>query len=177
MSMSRNFGLVAVAALLTTATAARADWNWAWSLAGPGLSANGQLTTAGDASSFEEITAFGGTFNGQAITGILPLNSDPLYFYDNLFEYSAGAGRLSPPGILFGLVDSSHVNFGDGPPIYGIRSLGGGYIQFFTSDDFLFAATPLGMTPAVPEPATVVLLLAGLAGLGLWKKREKGAID
>jgi hypothetical protein len=139
-------------------------------LIGASTHASGTLTTVGNASSFEEVIGITGTYNGHAITGIVPLLSDPNFGYDNLFEYVGGVGHLSQPGIVFDVSGFTHVNVGDGAPngYYALWFIG----QYDFDGNLAFSAAPV-FAPPVPEPATYSIMFAGLAALGLLARRPR----
>jgi hypothetical protein len=157
------------AALMSASLAQAATWNWSYS--GPGVTASGTFTTAGNAASFEDLLSITGTRNGTAITGLVPLGSDPNYIYDNQFNNSSP--YLTEGGWLY--------NIGGSGPDSNINI-------YFDSTDFQYhdlrldalgasiTDTIVTMTvTAVPEAATYGYMALGLAGMGLVLRRRKAA--
>lgn len=136
---------------------AHADQTWAWSYTGTGVSASGTFTTAGAALVPEDILSISGFRNGAAITGLVPLDTDPNFAYDN--QFTAGTPHFSDGGMVFSVAGlDSNVN-----------------VYFFTGSyqDLVVVGADAIETPitfsvsAVPEPATALALLTGLGVLSL----------
>jgi hypothetical protein len=142
----------------------------------PTLRARLRLTTAGPATTFEDVVSITGNVNGHPITGLVPLG---WITHDNMFRLD-GARSVVYQGIGFvvdgtiGNVYLTNAGFeGFGYPVYysyapsGIpygangrdalnHLIGNGYgIHVYLT------AVP------VPEPATYAMLIAGLGLLGL----------
>ena len=86
---------------------------WSWSLTGSGVSASGVLTTLGDATSFEAVTGISGAFNGNAINGLVPLNSDARFIYNNLFAFNGATPAIDGFGLLIDVAVLGHLNLLD----------------------------------------------------------------
>jgi len=124
-------------------------------------SASGVLTVTDQGGGVYLITAISGQWNGQVITGLLPVGSyfdnDNLIFPDSDPKLSEGGFAFSVSGPIagdngFGKVSVIHL-VGDGYTDSGDNT---GYVQTFS------------LTPSapVPEPAGWMLLLLGFGGLG-----------
>ena len=117
-----------------------------------------------------------GVFDGSPITGLVPLDSDPRFVYDNLIKVSAGTGVLDALGILFDTVAFGHVNLGGSDTsafiVYytGVPGTPGAtHIDF----DLRFAVSPV--VAAVPEPETYALMLIGAVALRLMGRSSNKA--
>jgi hypothetical protein len=162
-----TFKKACLAAALTLAGlgTAHADTTWSWSYTGVDVSAFGTFTTAGAALVPEDILSISGFRNGAAITGLVPLDTDPNFLYDN--QFSAVGDHFTDGGMLFSVAGlDSNVN-----------------VYFFagTYTDLTVGAAGAVETPitfavsAVPEPATALALLTGLGVLGLRLRRRQQA--
>ena len=150
---------------LAMSTAAHADI-WAFSYTGVGVTASGTFTTAGSALVPENILSISGTRNGAAITGLVPVGVDPDFLYDNQFT------RISP-------------NFTDGGMLFSVVGVGSNVnVYFFETGYFDLAINGLNVveTPitwtvtAVPEPATVLSMMAGLGLLGVYMRKARASV-
>jgi PEP-CTERM motif len=135
---------------------AQAQQAWSFSYSGDGVTASGVFTTAGPALTFEDILSISGTRNGAAITGLVPLDSDPDFVYDNQFR-SVG-DYFTEGGMLFSVLGgTSNVN---------VYFFDGAYIDISIDGlDVTETAITFNVS-AVPEPATVLSMLAGLGLVG-----------
>ena len=171
MTFLKQAALAAAAAATLLAAGAANAATWAWSYTGPGVTAAGTLTTAGNALSPEAILSITGTRNGATILGLVPLGIDPNYEYDN--EFTIGNPHFSEPGMLFDLgggLDSSHVNL-----YYDLTT--NNYVDL-RINDVTGAVIDTNVTfnvSAVPEAATYAYMALGLAGLGIAARRRKSA--
>lgn len=140
---------------------------WDWSYSGTGVAASGTFTTAGNALTAESILSFNGVRNGDAITGLVPLNSNPGFNYDNLFQ--TGVPKVNSNGILFnvtaGGVGDVNIYYQDGAyHEYTYSGIPGGVLD---------RTVNFQVTAAVPEPETYAMLLAGLGLVGAIARRRK----
>lgn len=157
-------GAVAVGGLASLSSAQAEVW--AFSYSGADVTASGTFTTAGPALSPENILSIAGFRNGVAITGLVPVGVDTNFTYDN--QFTIGSPNLTEGGFLYSLA-------------------GGGLntnVYFFEGDYYEVYVTPAGAvfdTPiswsvtAVPEPATVLSMLAGLGLLGVYMRKARAA--
>ncbi len=154
-------GALGVAALLY-GTAAQAV-TWAFSYSGTGVTASGTFTTAGAALTPESILSIAGQRNGFAITGLVPLGTDPDFLYDN--EFTIAAPNFTDGGVLFSLVG--------GRPNTNVYFFEGGYFDLFISDGGPVETPITWAVAVVPEPATVLTMLAGLGLLGACMRKAR----
>lgn len=157
-----KFKQACFAAALTLAGlgSAHADQSWVWSYTGAGVSASGSFTTAGAALVAEDILSFTGQRNGAAITGLVPLDTDPNFLYDN--QFSAVGDHFTDGGVVFSVTGQDNVN---------VYFFGGEYVDLVIAGGVTPIETPISFTvaaAAVPEPATVLSMLAGLGLLGVF---------
>jgi hypothetical protein len=162
---------VAVSALAPAAPVQAATWTWDYSTAG--ISAAGTFTTTDtpDTNGFYAIIAITGSRNGVAITGLEPAGSaipgnDP-YAVDNLV--SIAGPQLTWNGFGYALADGSWANpFSDGSTAWEYLSVPPYPEGAGQEVAVAFSAAP------VPEPATGVLALLGVAGLVTASRARRG---
>ncbi len=157
---------LAIGALgLSSLGAAHADQTWIWSYTGDGVTAAGTLTTAGPALVPEAILSVTGSRNGLAITGLVPLGTDPFFEYDN--EFSSVAPYFSAPGMLYSVAG--------GQPNVNVYFFNGEYFDLY-ADGLEAIEVPItfSVTAApVPEPSTVLAMMAGLGLLGVYMRKNR----
>jgi hypothetical protein len=144
---------------------AQADQSWVWSYTGAGVTASGTFTTAGAAVVAEDILSFTGQRNGAAITGLVALGADPDFLYDN--QFSATGDHFTDGGVVFSVTGHENVN---------LYFFGGEYVDLFIAGGVTPVETPVSFTvsaSAVPEPATVLSMLAGLGLLGVYAGQRR----
>jgi hypothetical protein len=178
--MSKIQGLVAAAmttfALACTSAHAATVWDFSFSdvVSGHAVTGAGTFTTTGNGATPSDVTAVTGTYSdGTTANGALSLipatatggvrntSADGHYWYDNVY---GGTPGLDMNGILF-LAGSQEVN------LYYEN----GTFNIVTSynNGASFDITPVNFAAAaVPEPASIAMLLAGLGALGVASRRK-----
>lgn len=169
-----------LAAGLAVAAPARAELYWDFAYSGAGVSASGILITQDlvDGNGYYLVTGILGQRNGSTITGLqpagtaIPLN-DP-FEVDNLVRAD---GRLSSHGLGFATASGEYANIFRASWLTPART-----VEFAsqpalarTTEEVLswqFSARTAPL-PAVPEPATAALLLAGVALVGTVAARRR----
>ncbi|MBL8306327.1 MAG: PEP-CTERM sorting domain-containing protein [Rubrivivax sp.] len=156
MCLAATLGLAALGS-------AHADQTWFWSYTGSGVNASGTFTTAGPALVFEDVLSITGSRNGQPILGLVPLDTDPDFIYDN--QFSSVGDHFTDGGLLMA--------FGGGLPNVNLYFFNGSYTDLFIdgAGDPIETAVNFSVS-AVPEPATGLAWLAGLGLMGLWARRR-----
>ncbi len=163
--MKKTFAkfLVAAATLVAMATSAHASY-FNWSYETFGVNASGVLEVAGDASSPEAVLSITGQRNGEVISGLVPLATDPGFLYDNMF--SAVAPELTWYGILFSAAGINFNMYMDGGQFHEV---------YYDNGTPIDQVVRFQSTQAVPEPETLVLFLVGLAGLIVFRAHKHKA--
>lgn len=165
--------LASAAALVAATPAAAALWTWGYT--GDSIQASGTFTTSdlADASGFYEITDITGTRNGVAITGLYPTGSaipgNEPFELDNLVRIGAD-GQLTTHGFGFTTAAGDYSN-----PFYASFLDPKVYLEVFTTAAGDYFELPVSFTAAiaeVPEPASVLLVLAGLGAAGFASRRR-----
>ncbi|MDO9075746.1 MAG: PEP-CTERM sorting domain-containing protein [Rubrivivax sp.] len=145
--------------------AAHADQTWAFNYSGGSITASGTFTTASAAPGAQDVLSISGTRNGAAILGLVPLDSDPNFLYDNQFN------PLAPHFTEFGLL----LDIDGSQPNVNVYFFEGDYYDIYV-DGLQVIETPISFNvTAVPEPATVLSMLAGLGLVGLQLRRRRAA--
>ena len=148
-------GLLALAAMPASAA------TFIFSFSGTGQAGSGTLTTdditvASRGYTAQAITGVTGTYNGSAITGLMP----GLFGADNLY-YLTGPSFVDGSGLGFRTTAGNQVNlfYQDSAPSYRVNTL-----SPFTSA-FVTASSSAATAP-VPEPATWALMIVGFGAVG-----------
>lgn len=138
------------------------------------------LTTAGSATTFEQVTGLSGTVTVGGVTnsidGLIPLAS---FGNDNLF-------KLTPDYVSFSGLGFYYDDAGSGERVAwslytqpaGVQNLYGGSVDmdWNTLTDISLSTgtvTAVATASAVPEPSSTALLLAGLSFVGVASQRRK----
>lgn len=181
-------GTAVLAVAMTASSPAWADsvsssdptfsWNYV-PTSGTDTGGSGTLTATPDGSGMYLITGITGTWDGSAISGLLPpgtcCSTPP---NDNILYYPGQPGFLDTPGLGFGFMAGGYdVN------IYGssgtastsdavLTAPSGNTSDTSTTSTGTFAAA--GTISTVPEPAPFVLLGSGLVCMALLVKTRRG---
>ncbi len=161
MNFTRSLAVAAVG--LASLGAAHADTTWAFSYTGQDVTASGTFTTAGNALTPEAVLSITGFRNGQAITGILPLDSDDNFIYDNLF--TSASPNFTEGGILFSVAG--------GQPNTNVYFSEGEYFEVYVDGLSAVNVPIVWSVTAVPEVSTVLSMMAGLGLLGVYMRRNR----
>ncbi len=144
---------------------AHADQTWAFSYTGAGVTASGTFTTASAAPVAQDVLSISGTRNGVAILGLVPLGMNLTYAYDN--QFNPAAPYFTENGLLLAMAGSN--------PDVNVYFFDGAYTDLFACDSTC-VETPISFNvTAVPEPATVLSMLAGLGLVGVQLRRRRSA--
>ena len=135
------------------------------------------IETAGDALSFEQVVGVSGTFDGLAVTGLL--GADTYQGNDNLVQNQAGS-YTTGNGLSFQLENGSMVNLYDltstsAHAIYDSADLSQAFYATANSLDSEVGgrvSVAVNSISSVPEPATLALMLAGGALVGVARRRS-----
>jgi hypothetical protein len=155
-----------VAAGVLSATSASAVTTWNFSYSGAGVTASGSFTTAGNALVAEDILSISGVRNGVAITGLVPLDSDPDFLYDN--QFTIASPNFTDGGMVYSLANGLHIN---------VYFFAGTYTDLYVINNLTPVETDITWNVAaapIPEPATVLSMLAGLGLMGAFMRRGRG---
>lgn len=173
--MNRIQGLLAAAAttLALASSAAHADTVWNFTYAGGGVSASGSFETVGNGATPTAVEWLTGTYSDGGLSGAISLvpitatpytpepgqflSADGAYYYDNLFNVASG---FDDGGLLFA-VGTHEVNLYRSGAMINLTSGVQTVVQF--------------SAVAVPEPAPLAMLLAGLGALGFANRRKMNA--
>ena len=162
MTTIRSFAAFAAAAAAFAAPAQASTWSWDYSAAGVAAAGTFTTTDTADTEGFYAITAITGLRNGVAIVGLEAAGSaipgnDP-YAVDNLVSITGS--QLTWNGFGYALADGSWANpFSDGSKAWEYLS-----VPPYPNGAGQEVAVAFSAAP-VPEPATAMLALLGLAGL------------
>lgn len=166
MQAKQAIAAIAVVLGATAAPQAWADIVWSWSYTGTDIQASGTFTTsdAADADGFHEITAITGTRNGDAITGLYPTGAaipgNEPYALDNLVRIGP-QDQLTVHGFGFATASGGYSN-----PFFADFLTSPTYMEVFTTASS-YSEVPISFTASVvPEPASILLVLAGLGAAG-----------
>ena len=164
MNKLQGFLAAATATLALASTSARADTVWNFTFSGVGVSASGSVEIAGDGSTPSPLLSISGVYSDPTITngtidGFVAPGTDSAFTYDNLF---GGSPYVTGNGILFDVNGVQHVN---------LFSIGSDY--WIAANEAVGLNEQVTFTLAsVPEPAALAMMLAGLGGLALARRRK-----
>lgn len=157
----------ALAAILATVAMPASAATYIFNFTGSGQSGSGTVTTSDttfDSRGFQAQTVTGitGTYNGSAITGLMP----GLFGANNLY-YVTGPSFVDGSGLAFRTAAGNQVNlfYQDSAPSYRVNTLNPFASTFVTASSSAVAA-------GVPEPATWAMLMLGFGALGFALRRR-----
>lgn len=145
--------------------AAHADQTWAFSYSGGSVTASGTFTTASADPFAQDVLSISGERNGVAILGLVPLGSSLTYLYDN--QFNPAGPYFTENGLLLSMAD--------GVPDVNVYFFQGDYTDLFDCDNSCVETPITFNVTAVPEPATVLSMLAGLGLVGFQLRRRRAA--
>jgi hypothetical protein len=177
--MKKTLALLGAIALFSFAGSASADMVWSWSEYNVNLDGqkdtlrgSGSLTTAGTATSPEEILAFSGTWQGSNVTGIVPVDPQMSGFlYNNLFQN--GSPFLDWYGVLFSVENSPPVNIYWNQNHWEEAFYPANSDPRITQVIFEVARGGTADSNAVPEPGSLALAGFAFAGALAVRRRNK----
>lgn len=175
VSSIASLGLLATAALVSVTPAKAGAFTFNYTLPPnlalcplcTSLSASGTLTTSAPSGGFYTITAITGTWNGIAITGLLPPNT----YAGNDNMLTTASLDLTFNGMSFTVAAPTGGDDGSGDVnIYLFAPA-----QYFETNNNYLSTSTINVTPivsGVPEPSSVGLAALGLGALAFWRRRK-----
>jgi len=175
-----RLAILSLIGAMAVSPSARATLIWDWSYSGTGFSAGGTLQTTDtpDGSGFYPVIGIAGVRNGVAITGLQPAGTaipgNEPFAVDDLIR--ASPEQLTGDGIGFSTADGNFANI-----FFASFLAPPGYVEFFSAPPFTPGVTGpedhevpvlFSAAPRIPEPASFVLLLSGLAAAGVARRRR-----
>lgn len=165
--MKFRYALAAIAAAgALAAPCAWADIVWNWSYTGTNIQASGTFITAdaADAQGYHLITGITGSRNGDLISGLYPTGSaipgNEPFALDNLIRLGP-QDQITVHGFGFATASGGYSN-----PFFADFLSPATYLEVFTTASS-YSEVPITFTASVvPEPASILLVLAGLGAVG-----------
>ncbi len=186
MLKSGGFAFLAGCVACLAATVPAAATTYQWTMAGGGDSGSGSLVTGAADNGGFDIVSFTGAIDGDTVAllggqpGGATLSADGAYIYDNILYPPPDNPVLDINGVLFSDgVEEGNLFYGLGAP---------GFYSYYRSpfdqaydienNSVTFTLTTDTSAP-VPEPASLAILGAGLAGLAIarYRSRKHGRPD
>jgi hypothetical protein len=153
---------IALCAIFLGVAPAQAQQLWDFTYSGDGYTGTGTFTTTEIVGGEATILGITGTLNGDAITGLLPVN----FLGDNDNLIFVVDPQLDGDGFSFSTATLGDFNVSGDSPCGG-----SGYVQDTDGTCGTAIAVEFSATE-VPEPASAAFVLLGLATIGVMRQRS-----